>query len=195
MFWTVRHSRKRPSLRWQSRGISLELPRTVCDFHSCLSVTSDPHSTRLCLDCVTSGHQRTKTSFLQFYSAVFPLLWPRRIKIGTSIWTCRWWCQDRAQLLGQPGKLELDSDSDRQPVVLRGLFRQLILKTYLQSPALVPMANRGEPASLHPQTNPQAAFSFQGHSPEPEYTVDGSSDGDREGLGQRQKAWLAFLVV
>lgn len=160
-----------------------ELPSTVCDFHSCILVTSDPLSTRivsgLC-DFRPSLHKN------KFPPILFPLLLPRRINFGTSIWTCRWWCQDLAQLLGQPGQRELDSGSDRQPVGLRASFPQLMLKAYLQSPAPVPWVNSGEPDSLHPQTNPQY-IALQ-------YIVDGSGDGDWEGLGQKQKAWLAFTV-
>ena len=74
---------------------------------------------------------------------------------------------DLAQLLGPPGQLELGSDSERQPVWLRGSISTTDTRNrsdthaYLQFPT-VPRANGSELASLHPQTNLSSCPFFLG---------------------------------
>ena len=66
-----------------------------------------------------SSYHDTNTSYLQFYLLVLLLL-PERIKIGYTHLGMR--VTDLAQFLGQLGLQELDSDSERQLVGLRGFI-------------------------------------------------------------------------
>ena len=89
MSWTVCLSKKGQSLREPTRGISLELPSTVGDFHSRTLAPSDPHNTRtvssvvclavqiVCLQTLMAQMQVTSSSTLQ-HSLGFC---PKRLKL------------------------------------------------------------------------------------------------------------------
>lgn len=90
---------------------------------------------------------------------------------------------DLALLLGQPGQLEPDWDSDRQAVGFSGFTpttdtenRPDTLPIY--NPLLCPGQKAGSLLLCALKQTLRAAFSFQGHSPTSAYIVDGSGNGD-----------------